>query len=78
MAMSPNGPSTVCPPLSGWKVKIPCNSLHRGTLVEGNSNRAETSLSCINTELDFGPAVNLEMMCLDGMILNNFNLYGKE
>ena len=71
LAMSPAGPPTVCPPLSGWKIKIPCDSLRRDTMIEGNLIRFETSHSCINTERDFGPAVNTEMMCLDGMILNN-------
>ena len=71
LAMSPAGPPTVCPPLSGWKIKIPCDSLRRETLIEGNLNRFEISHSCINTERDFGPAVNTEMMCLDGMILNS-------
>ena len=72
--MSPTGPPTVCPPLSGWKVKIPCDSLDRDTLIEGKLNRFETIHSCINTERDFGPAVNIEMMWLDGMILNSVRL----
>ena len=65
--MSPPGPPTACPPLSGWKVKVPCDSLHRGTSIERNPNRFETNHSCVNTERNFEPSTNLEMMCLDGM-----------
>lgn len=67
LAMSSSGPPTACSPLSGWRVRTPCHTLHRGIFVEQNSNRIEANDSCVDTEIDFESFYDMELMCLDGM-----------
>ena len=73
IAISSSGPPSACPPLSGWRVKIPCDALDSGTLKEQNFNRDGVP-ACTHGEKDFQSTNNIEMMCLDGMVIFSYHL----
>ena len=66
LAVSPPGNPTSCPPLSGWKVKVPCEYLHRVIAIKDGINLQERNISCRNQEENFEPNYELETFCIDG------------
>ena len=57
---------TACAPLAGWKVKIPCEHIERGLLINDGFNRRDNNVFCTNDEEDFRPTFQLKTYCLDG------------
>ena len=57
---------TACPPLAGWRVKIPCEHIERGLMMNDEPNRKINNVSCTNDENDFKPSIQLKTYCLDG------------
>ena len=57
---------TACPPLAGWRVKIPCEQIERGRTMNDGPNRRNNNVSCTNDEDDFRPSLQLKTYCLDG------------
>ena len=57
---------TAFPPLAGWRVKIPCEHIERGSTMNDGPNRRNKNVSCTNNEDDFKPSLQLKTYCLDG------------
>ena len=55
-----------CPPLAGWRIKIPCEHIERGRMMNDGPSRRNNNVSCTNDEDDFRPSLRLKTYCLDG------------
>ena len=66
IAISPPGSPTTCAPTKGWRIKIPCDQLHRGTALNETHKMKDQNIVCKNQESNFGTNYELKTICLDG------------